>query len=184
MQFRLSFHCSWTKWGSLHNKTCCNWLFCLWSILIAVHHALQDVMTYAVYILYMARVCVPRASRIIWMTTAHLGIMRWICIFVSLVAVAAECSRLRSAFVICLKRIYRYYILPLLLLLVATSTGCSPIPNPNPHESPWHEVFQIDLKIAMIVEHLWLVGWLLMDAKPCGSVTTRWRSRYWLRKRR
>lgn len=23
-----------------------------------------------------------------------------------------------------------------------------------------------------------------MDAKPCGSVTTRWRSRYWLRKRR
>ena len=56
---------------------------------------------------------------------------------------------------------------------------------PNPHESPiFLKVFQIDLKIAMIVEHLWLVGWLLMDAKPCGSVTTRWRSRYWLQKRR
>lgn len=158
MQFRLSFHCSWTKWGSLHNKTCCNWLFCLWSILIAVQYALQDMMTYAVYILYMARVCVPRASRIIWMTTAHLGIMRWICIFVSLVAVAAECSRRGSGFVICLKRIYRYYILPL-LLLVATSTGCYPIRNPNFHESPYY--------ILRYFRSTWTLPW---SSNICGSL--------------
>ena len=49
--FDFSFRAgSWTKWGSLHNETSCNWLFFLWSILIAVQYALQDMMTYAVYI--------------------------------------------------------------------------------------------------------------------------------------
>lgn len=159
MQFRRSFHCSWTKWGSLHNKTCCNWLFCLWSILIAVQYALQDMMTYAVYILYMARVCVPRASRIIWMTTAHLGIMRWICIFVSLVAVAAECSRRGSTFVICFKSYLNSIgtILPLLLLLLQLQLVVTQLRIPIPMSRHFFRYFR----------STWNLPW---SSNICGSL--------------
>lgn len=98
-----------------------------------------QLMTCAVYICtWHVYACLPRASRIIWMTTAHLGIMRWICIFVSLVAVAAECSRLGSAFVICFKsHLDSIGIILSTTPTAAASTGCYPIKNPNPHESPF-----------------------------------------------